>query len=343
MKSAPALLLLFAVSLSACSPIYVIKAASGHARLLSRRQSIDELLASPKTPERTKDKLKLVKEIKSFAFETVTLRESRDYSTVSKIDGPHVSYLVAACRKTSFEPYRWTFPFAGSFPYLGYFKYADAAGHAKRLERKGWDVHVAGASAYNTPLWFSDPIPEPMLQESPGELAALLIHELAHGTVFFRSQMAFNETVASFIGEKGAEEFIERRFGAQSLEMAELHSFRERDRLWINVMAELRQELNSLYQSSVSEAVKLRDREAIFERGRARLNEITPLGKEFVLNNAVIMTHGLYHRDFGPFQAVHDSCLRKWPCTIKKFRKLNKRNPEGGLKGAALRSENKRP
>ena len=273
----------------------------------------------------------------------MALRPSRDYSTVAKIDGPHVSYLVAACRKTAFEPYRWTFPFAGSFPYLGYFKYADAAAHARRLEKKGWDVHVAGAAAYNTPLWFSDPIPEPALQDSVGELAVLLIHELSHGTIHYRSKMDFNEALASFIGETGAAQFLEGRYGTQSLELAEFHSFRERDRLWVGIMADLRHELDAVYRSSVPDAVKLQKREAIFLKGRERLNEITPLGKEFVLNNAVLMTYGLYHRDFSPFQAVHDSCLRQWPCTIKKFRKLNRRNPEGSLKAAALKSGNRRP
>lgn len=340
-KSASALLL--AVFLSGCSPVYVFKSAAGHVSLLSRRKSVEKLIRSPKTSEPVREKLKLVQKIRSFAFETISLSRNRDYSTVSKIKGTHVSYLVTACRKTSFEPYLWKFPFVGSFPYLGYFNRSDAVRHGLKLEKMGWDVHVAGAAAYNTPLWFSDPIPEPVLQEPPGELADLLIHELTHGTIFFKNKMEFNEAVASYIGERGAEDFLEGRFGAGSLELAEFRSFRERDRRWMDVMADLRHDLEILYKSSVPDAEKLSGRESVFERGRARLNEITPLGKDFVLNNAVLMAHGLYHRDFSAFQAVHDGCRRDWPCTIKKFRKLNNNDPAGALTGAFPTSGNKAP
>ena len=146
----------------------------------------------------------------------------RDYSTVAKIDGPH-QLSAAACRKTAFEPYRWTFPFAAL--YLGYFQYADAAAHARRLEKKGWDVHVAGAAAYNTRFGFPTRSPSPPFRTRSGSWPSCSFTNCLMER-FISKQDGFQRGLASFIGETGR-----RNSGGPvrnaSLELAEFHSFRK--------------------------------------------------------------------------------------------------------------------
>lgn len=303
--------------LCACSPVYVYQSAAGHAKLLWGRRDIARAVDDPKTPSQLKPKLKLVSEIRAFAFGRMHLKSSRDYSTYSVVDGEVLSYLVSASPKTRLESYIWWFPIAGSFPYRGYFKKQSAEREKLRLEKCGYDATIGGAAAYNTPLWFSDPVPSNVLADPPGELAALLIHELAHGTIFIKNKMEFNESMATFIGEQGAEEFLLERFGAASKELAGFKRAQDRDNFFTKTLDEIYGELEGLYKSSLSEDEKLKRREPIFARGRARLNE---LGfKLDVLNNAVILAHKTYHKDLDNFKKIYEDNGRDWAKTIEYF------------------------
>ena len=208
-----ALPLLAAALLSACSPVYVIKSASGHLGFLSRARAVDKLLKDPAIDPKTREKLELLAAVRAFAFQEMGLKPSRDYSRVSRIKGPYVTYTVMASDKTAFRSREWWFPFLGRVPYKGHFSRKDAAAEAVRLERRGLDVFIGGVSAYNTPLPFADPLAHTQLELPPGQLAELIIHELAHGTVFFKDRIDFDEALASFVGEAGAAAFLTHASG----------------------------------------------------------------------------------------------------------------------------------
>jgi predicted aminopeptidase len=53
--------------------------------------------------------------------------------------------------------------------------------------------------------WFTDPILSKMLMRSEGDLANLIIHEMSHATIFVKDSIEFNENLATFIGDRGAE------------------------------------------------------------------------------------------------------------------------------------------
>ncbi len=44
-----------------------------------------------------------------------------------------------------------------------------------------------------------------MLNRSEGDLANLIIHEMSHATIFVKDSVDFNENLATFIGDRGAE------------------------------------------------------------------------------------------------------------------------------------------
>jgi predicted aminopeptidase len=126
--------LLSALLWAGCSPVYVMKSAAGHAGLLWRRRPIASMLADPAVAEPVKIKLRLIQEIRAFAFDEIGLRRTRDYSSVSKVHGAYVTYVVSASAKTRFKRHEWWFPFVGRVPYKGFFKERDARREADRLD-----------------------------------------------------------------------------------------------------------------------------------------------------------------------------------------------------------------
>ncbi|MBI5209025.1 MAG: aminopeptidase [Elusimicrobia bacterium] len=315
-----------ALLLSGCSPVYVVKAASGHLAFVSRAEPIARLIDDPRTDPETRGKLRLVAEVRAFAFQEMGLKASGDYAKVSKVRGSHVSYIVMASRRTSLRLREWWFPFVGRFPYKGYFSPRDAAAERARLEREGYDAHVAGVGAYNTPLWFSDPLPSTELARPAGELAELVLHELVHGTVFFKGQVDFDESLASFVGEAAAEDFLARRFGPGSGELEAYRRGLEKSRLYARELEKVYAGLDALYRGVLSDAEKLERRRPILERGRAALSAVLAADAG-PLDNAVILARRLYRSDPADFRAAHEGLGRDWKATMGFFGSLDRRRP----------------
>ncbi len=324
--------LALAAALSACSPVYVIKAAAGHTSLLLHRKSIEKTVGDPKTPPDVKSKLELVLDARRFAFDTLKLRRSSDYSTWTPVQGDVLTWLVEAAAELALEPYSFKFPLIGSFPYKGYFKKADAQAEAKGLEGRGYDVTIQGAAAYKTPLWISDPLPSSVLSYPPGELAGLLIHELTHGTVFFKSQTEFNETLAEFVGQTGSQQFLSKRFGKDSKELADYRKSLDDDQRASAVFDGLYRELDAIYKSSATAQAKLAAREPVFARG---LGELNRAGFDYKkVNNAVVLAHRVYHdeADRAALQAAFDALGGDWARFIAFAKTLDSKDPVADLK-----------
>lgn len=321
--------------LSACSPFYVGRAAAGHAGLLWRRRSIDKTIADPATPPELRRKLELVVAVRRFAFETLALKRSRDYSTWTPVKGGAVTWLVSASPRARLEPRLFRFPFIGSFPYKGHFRRDLADGEAASLEREGFDATVSGAAAYHTGLWIADPLPSTVLDSDVGGLAETLIHELTHGTVSFKNRTEFNEALAVWLGARGAEAFLLAREGPDS---TTLKAWREGGAANVKretLYRDLRARLAALYGGPGNEAEKLEKRGAVFDwaRAEARARGLAPLREP--LNNAVVLAHELYAPDDAPFDALFEKCGRDWPKTIAALKSLDRRDPFDSLRRAA--------
>jgi predicted aminopeptidase len=206
-------LLSAALLLSGC---YVMKQAQGQLRILSGARPIQDLLADPSVPGATKEKLRLILEVKEFGEREMGLAPSDNYTRVYDTGGEPVSHLVSACRKDRFAPHTWWFPVVGTVPYKGFFDPADAESEAADLEGRGYDVARQEVAAYSTLGWFSDPLFSPTLEAPEEEIAALVLHELTHSTLYVNGDADFNESLASFVGRQGALEFVRWRFGRGS-------------------------------------------------------------------------------------------------------------------------------
>ncbi|MFA6319248.1 MAG: aminopeptidase, partial [Elusimicrobiota bacterium] len=239
--------ILAAVLLAGCSPVYVLKSASGHLGFVSRARSIESLLKDPATDPETRKKLELVAAVREFSFQEMGLERSGDYSRVSRLKGPFVTTMVMASDKAAFKAHEWWFPFIGRMPYKAHFSRKDAEAEAGRLERRGLDVYLTGVAAYNTPLPVADPLAHAQLALAAGDLAELILHELCHGTVFLKDRVDFDEALASFVGEAGAADFLAARFGPESLELSDYRAGLEKSRLYSAEVERLYAELDALY------------------------------------------------------------------------------------------------
>jgi predicted aminopeptidase len=321
--------LLLPLALGGC---YALQSAAGHADLLARRKPIAKVLKDPRTTPQVRARLETVLDARQFAFQALGLKKSGDFTSYAAIDRPVVTYLVSGSKRVSLEAYEWSFPFVGRFPYKGYFKRERAAAERDRLEAMGWDASIGGASAYKTPLPFSDPLPSSALDASTGAVAALIIHELAHGTVYFKNKTEFDEALAQFVGQEGARRFLAERYGKDSREFAAYAKELDEAAAAGVVMTVLRSKLEALYASQIPDAQKLERRKPLFEAAK---KDLDALGWRYpYLNNAVVVAHGVYHADL-PFAALLAKHGGDFPKFVAALKSLDPKDPAGDLRSKA--------
>jgi predicted aminopeptidase len=197
---------------------YGLRQAIGQFTIIYNARPISEVLADEQFPDSLKKKLLLVETVRKFAVDSLGLKDTKNYRTLYDQKGEEIMWVVTAC-----EPYRlvekqWEFPVLGAVPYKGFFKKELALKEKAQLEQAGWDVNIRNPGGWSTLGWFADPILSNMLQRNEGDLASLIIHELVHATVFVKDSADFNENLASFIGDRGAEQFLIHHFGINSNE-----------------------------------------------------------------------------------------------------------------------------
>lgn len=311
--------------LSGCSPAYVYQAWRGHSKLMSGQRPIPDVLADPSTPPLVRERLQLVDDIRRFAFERMAIPRTDNYTRYVRVPRDAATYVVTASERAALKPKTWWFPFIGRVPYKGFFERADAQREAERLEHEGLDTLVGGVSAYSTLRWFKDPVLSTMVEGSPGETAELLLHELTHTAVFFKGQADFNEALATFFGEAGAEELLKSRYGTDSSELKELLEGRKKEADRSRLAEELYGELQKLYASEAPLSRKLEDRETVFARFRERLG----LKR---LNNAVVLSHHRYRYDLSDFRKAHERLGGDWGKLLALLKSLDQRRPREALK-----------
>ena len=88
-----------------------------------------------------------------------------------------------------------------------------------------------------------------MLNRSEGDLANLIIHEMSHATIFVKDSVDFNENLATFIGDRGAEKFLIYKYGEHSKEYT---TYMEEDKDYLKFVDHMlrgAKVLDSLYNS----------------------------------------------------------------------------------------------
>ncbi len=229
--------------------VYGLRMGKGQVAIIFNARSVKEVLLDPKVADSVKVKLKLIEEIRQFAFDSIGLNRNDNYTTFFDQHGQRLIYVVTACKSFALEPKLWHFPVLGDVPYKGFFNSEKAKEEALQLRAQGLDIDIGGASGWSTLGFLKDPILSQMLGNRDGDLAELIIHELTHGTIFVKDNVELNENLASFIGYKGALWFLESKFGKDSKELQEYLAGRHDDDVMEKFMLGCAHSLDSLYKN----------------------------------------------------------------------------------------------
>ena len=239
--------------------VYGLQQGYGQLSIIWNAKPVEEYLKDPSFPDSLKVRLQLVKEIRKYAIDSLGLKDTDNYKTLYDQKGEEVMWVVLACEPFQLKPMEWNFPILGSVPYKGFFKKERALKLKQELEQEGWDVIIRNPGAWSTLGWFTDPILSKMLTRSKGDIANLIIHEMAHATIFVKDSVEFNENLATFIGDRGAEQFLIYKYGLSSEEYT-TYMNEDVDYLkYVNHMLRGAQKLDSLY-ATMSEAEPIKQK-----------------------------------------------------------------------------------
>lgn len=199
--------------------LYGVRQGIGQFKVLWNAKSVSEILEDDNQPDSLKTKLRYTLEVRQFAIDELGLHHSENYTTYYDQGGKPILWNVSASEAYELKPYLWKFPFLGSVPYKGFFDLKRAIKERDKLKTLGYDTRIRVVSGWSTLGILKDPILSNMLERGDGELAEVIIHELVHSTIFIRDEIEFNENLASFIGEVGAQAFLIKYYGDSSLQL----------------------------------------------------------------------------------------------------------------------------
>jgi predicted aminopeptidase len=327
--------------LEGCSVGYLFHVGTGQLKIVCGSTSTEAALRSPEIPEADKEKIRLVIKAKAFGEEELGLASSKNYTRYYLVKQPPVAYNLTASPKLSLEAYRWCFPIAGCLPYKGFFTRERAERESARMLDQGFDTYTRPVGAYSTLGWFKDPIFSTMLRYGDTALVEVILHEMVHRTIFVKDQGAFNEGVATFVGEKGMEAFFRRRGGLDPEQVEALEKKREAKRHFQKTMFDLADRLRSLYGAEGEEQDKLARRARDFEEAKESLRKsLEKLGSTLyrgVLredwNNALLVSYLTYHQDPDLWEALYDSFDRELAAMMGWLKQLEgEKDPMGRIK-----------
>ncbi|HCI57491.1 MAG: aminopeptidase [Bacteroidetes bacterium] len=228
--------------------VYGFNQLKGQLNIIYNAQPISEVIENPLTPDSVKAKLILIREIKKYAVDSLGLAETNNYETYYDQKGKPALWVLTAAPEFKMEPYKWKFPFLGSLSYKGFFQKQKGVDELQLLKKKGFDADLSTVSAWSTLGWFGDPVMSSMMRKNVGSLAELIIHEMTHTTLYVKGNVEFNENLATFIGEIGAEKFLTHKFKDDSNVLTNYINHRKDNRIFSEYVVTSVAKLDSLYK-----------------------------------------------------------------------------------------------
>ena len=300
--------------------------------------SIEKILDSDTLTREEEIFFSRIASVNKYAADTLGLQRSKNYSKYIRTDSSYLAAVVSGAGAYSTNPYLWKFPFIGEVPYKGFFNHEDAVREAERLKKRGFDTWIRGVDAFSTLGITSDPLYSFMTDYSVSRIAEMIIHEQTHAAVWVPNQTQFNEEMAAFIGEAGAEQYISDTYGEDSEEMLTLLA-EKRDRIrWLDDISGLRLTLESLYSKDIPDTDKEVLKQKAINDFKESFRESFAAGYEtdlymkipdLAINNAFIALYAVYYEHNSLLLELYRYCGESLPALIELLKPLadNKKNP----------------
>jgi predicted aminopeptidase len=305
----PALLLL-----TGCSKVLYVSNLGWHqAHISFHSVPIQEMFEDERLDPEVQEKIRFIQEVKRYGVERLGLKKRKSYSRVYEVKGP-ILYVVTASQKDQLKLHSWSFPIVGKVTYKGFFTQEGALKEKRGLDERGYDTYLHPSEAYSTLGWLKDPIFSSMLKWDRGTLTNLILHEMAHATVYFKGKTDLNEQMATFIGNQGAIDFLTERYGSGSKEVLRAIQSQEDDLLFSRWIDQVCERLSTFYGQAISWEEKVRGREEIFRSVLKEFGEMKSRFKtdghrhfgQIPLNNAVLLAHRQYFHRLETFQKLYE-------------------------------------
>jgi predicted aminopeptidase len=289
---------------------YGVRQGKGQLNIVWNAKPVEEFLNDPAFPDSLKAKLKLIANIREYAIDSLGLKDTKNYKTLYDQKGQEIMWVVTASEPFKLKPKEWTFPVLGAVPYKGFFEKELAIELKNELEKQGFDVSIRNPGGWSTLGWFTDPILSKMLERSEGDLANLIIHEMSHATIFVKDSIDFNENLASFIGDRGSENFLISKYGKESSQY-EIYIEEDKDYLrFADHMLRGAEALDSLYKSmeeNLPVRKKLEQKKAMIQKIVNSLDTLTlSLNQKPSQRFKDKLPNNAYFMNFRRYQAKQD-------------------------------------
>lgn len=264
-----------------------------------------------------------VDRIREYGRTEIGLTVGKSFTTYVATEKEYLADVVSATRSDRFERKEWSFPFFGRFPYKGFYRPESAYRLAKMLREERWDVYVRRVDAFSMLGFLREPLYTFMTEYDEARLADLILHEMAHATLWVRNETQFNEQFATFVGRTGARDYLVDRYGPEDAHLIELEVRRADAEVFRTDMLGLRDELAALYTEihaspAADEGERrsrlLREKEAVIRRfqnefiatyhERYRSERYLPVA-EIPINNAYLDLFSTYTGELHLFEEYH--------------------------------------
>jgi len=330
MKPAFLFLLVSLMTGTGCQTLtYYSQAAKGQAQVLLGQKRISGMVRDPEVPQKLKDQLKLVLELREFARNELKMNPEGNYLKYRDLNRKYVLWVVYAAPPLSVKLKTWWYPIAGKFTSRGFFAEEDARKFAARLQEEGMDVYVGGAPAYSTLGWFNDPVLNTFIRYQESSLAELIFHELAHHHLFIKGDATFNESFATAVAQIGVARWLKTKRGTEQHDVYLARCDRRHN--LSELLAVSRSNLKKLFSSNKTEQEKREGKKKIItalKKDLVALSGSDPGYRKLAvwakrpINNAVLGARSVYHRRVPAFYALYEQNGRDMEAFLNEVEKI---------------------
>jgi predicted aminopeptidase len=251
--SALSAIICIAFSISGCSNLgYYWQNTQGHLAVMNAARPVQDWLSDPQTSTPTKSRLELAQRIRAFASKELALPDNASYTRYADLKRSAVVWNVVAAPPYSLQLKTWCFAVVGCVGYRGYYTEADAKAEAERVKAEGFEVNVYGVPAYSTLGYLNwaggDPLLSTFINYPEGELARMIIHELAHQVLYVKDDTMFNESFATAVERLGGQQWLAKH--GSDAARKEYAAFDSKRREFRALTLRARERLNQVYKQN---------------------------------------------------------------------------------------------